>query len=109
MANSISDDVTIAGRELLGPANQSLDYAADGLLKFSAEASDALADTSRSAAKMTEQAGVRAADATEYVSRLLADELKRHPAATFAAILGAVAAVTGIVIASKRIGRRRAE
>jgi hypothetical protein len=104
MANSLPDQAEDAGQDMLNAANRSLKDAADGLHKFSDDTADMLAAASQGAAAMTKQAGVRAADATEHVSRLVADEFKQHPAATFAAILGAFAAITSIVIAARRLG-----
>jgi hypothetical protein len=109
MSNSLPDQAENAGREALDAANRSLKNASDGLHKLSEESAEALSAASQGAAAMIKQAGVRTADATEHVSGLLADEFKRHPAATFAAILGAFAAITSIVIAtSKRLGRGQA-
>ncbi len=107
MSNSLSDQAEGAGRGMLDTASRSLKNAADGMHNLSDESADALAAASHSAAAMTKQAGVRAADATEHVSRLVAKEFKQHPTATFAAILGGFAAIMSVAIAIKRLGRGR--
>jgi hypothetical protein len=109
MSNALSDQAEDAGHDMLDAASRSLKNASEGLRNFSDESADALAAASHSAAAMTKQAGVRAADATEHASRLLAAEFKQHPLATFATIVGAFAAVTSIVIAIKRLATGRSK
>ena len=107
MSNSLSNQAEDVGQDMLEAASSSLKNASQALHNFSDESADALAAASHSAATTTKQAGVRAADATEHVSRLVAHEFKQHPAATFAAILGALAAIMSFVIAIKRMGKGR--
>jgi hypothetical protein len=107
MSNSLTDQAGNAVQDMLDGTGRSLKNASEGLQNLSEESADALAAASHSAATMTKQAGARAADATEHVSRLVANEFKQHPAATFAAILGAFAAIISFVIAIKRLGRGR--
>jgi hypothetical protein len=107
MSKSFPDQAEDLGREAFRAVNRSLKNASEGLQAFSDDSAKALSATSKEAAQIIEKAGVRAADTTEDVSRFIAHELKLHPAATFAAVIGGFVAIAGVIIAGNRFARGR--
>jgi ElaB/YqjD/DUF883 family membrane-anchored ribosome-binding protein len=108
MNKSFSDQAEVAGQKILDGANRSLHNASEGLQSLSDDTATVVTSASRAAADMTKAAGARAASATEQAAAVLADEFKRHPAATFAAVLGALAAMGSVLFAVKRLGKDKA-
>lgn len=96
-SNEIAQDV----EDTLDGVARSLREASERTQDLSEEASEALSDAAKDVVRVAERLRKQAVHATKDVALQATQEIKQHPIASLAAALTAVAALVGVIAASR--------
>ena len=101
MSKFNTDEIAQNVEDTLDAVARSLREASDRTHDLSEEASEALSNAAEDVVRVAEKLRKQAVDATRDVARQATHEIKEHPIASLAAALTAVAALVGMIAASR--------
>ena len=101
MSNSTSNEIAKNVEDALDVVARSLREASERTQDLSEEASEVLSNAAEDVVRVAEKLSKHALDATKDVARQATREVQQHPIASLAAALTAVAALVGLIAATR--------
>ncbi len=101
MSNSISNEITENVENTLNVVARSLREASERTQDLSEEASEVLSNAAEDVVRVADKLSKHALDAAKDVARQATHEVQQHPIVSLAAALTAVAALVGLIAATR--------